>query len=97
MQGEGPDGNSTEGVVGSKEGGKGKEKATPKLSYKDVTKTRRKTIRTPLTVGGVGLLFHGLSPEGLQVTICPLEFSTLDPAGLSSLRLHPTTPGHKFN
>lgn len=37
--------------------------------FKDVLKTRKRTLRLPLSIGGPGFLSPGLSPEGLQVRV----------------------------
>ena len=40
---------------------------TQPVEYEEVTKTRKKTVRLPLTVAGPGLVMPGMSPEQLKV------------------------------
>ena len=39
----------------------------PAEEYEEVTKTRKKTVRLPLTIGGPGLVMPGMGAEQLKV------------------------------
>lgn len=39
----------------------------PAEEYEEVTKTRKKTVRLPLTIGGLGLVMPGMGAEQLKV------------------------------
>lgn len=41
------------------------------MHYEEVTKTRKRTVRLPLTVAGPGLVMPGMSPEQLKVQRLP--------------------------
>ena len=40
---------------------------TEAVEYEEVTKTRKKTVRLPLTIAGPGLVMPGMSAEQLKV------------------------------
>lgn len=47
------------------------ETAEAAVEYEEVTKTRKKTVRLPLTVGGPGLVLPSMTAEQLKVGCTP--------------------------
>ena len=56
----------------------------PIEEYEEVTKTRKKTVRLPLTIGGPGLVMPGMGAEQLKVG-CMRE--CIDVKAIASLQL----------
>lgn len=67
---------------------------TEAVEYEEVTKTRKKVVRLPLTIGGPGPVMPGMGAEQFKVQMAPMNWLMLpclfSDAGL--LNLQPCSP-----
>ncbi len=58
-------------MADAKAGAAANETAEPAVEYEEMTKTRKKTVRLPLTVAGPGLVMPSMTAEQLKVRCSP--------------------------